>query len=546
MGKNHSFKRENELAEAEKSKACDVISTWQRDVHLRKLRRDICRVASEARLEQDNALGILKEDKDTSSDLESSIFERRINALAMPGIDPESKEHVRLPQTSRKMKLSDVVISKKFQLRINRFHAAQRRRTINHPSLPQPPLAGGESIDPFFQKLCSSKEGAADENVVLCTEIKRTSAKHRFVITADTQYGIMMDGYAMNKPNWDKEIKISRACVNKINAMNGENRPKFVIVCGDLVDTHASFSKSLATWKKVMESWERDAIFDQQAKDFKMVWSKIDSDIPLVCLCGNHDVGNRPTPESIDHWKSKFGDDYLAWWVNGTYCIGLNNNLFANPTGAKEMYKDQLKWLEERLIYGNEEGASHIFIFGHYPWFLRKETEKDKHVKSSSSAPNGWGPKGTAFPDSYFTIPLEYRKVAMNLFKKYHVTACFSGHFHQNVVTKSSWGMDMIVTGPLSMTLSSSIQSDLSDEKHGVGMRIVDVFADEKGKFTHEWKLLDEDKPFMDGASMMQRVSMMQRASMIKSVSMMQRFRRSLSALRLTKKSRKKSFEASS
>mmetsp|Transcript_58734 Transcript_58734/g.68617 ORF Transcript_58734/g.68617 Transcript_58734/m.68617 type:complete len:317 (+) Transcript_58734:68-1018(+) len=316
MEKNGSFKRENKLTEAEKLKAADVILTWQRDVYFRKLRKDICRVAAEARLEEDDALGSLKEGGYTSSDVESSLFTRRVSALAMPQVDPTSKEHVRLPDISRRTKLSNIVVSKLFQSRINRFHSAQRRRTICHPSLPQPPMAGGENIDSLFQKSSSSKEGNADENVVLCTEIKRTRAKHRFVVTADTQYGIMMDGYAMNEPNWDNEIKISRACVEQINAMKGENRPKFVIVCGDLVDTHASFSKSLATWKNVMESWERDVIFEQQVKDFKLVWAKIDSDIPLVCLCGNHDVGNRPTPQSIDHWKSKFGDDYLAWWVN--------------------------------------------------------------------------------------------------------------------------------------------------------------------------------------------------------------------------------------
>ena len=32
-------------------------------------------------------------------------------------------------------------------------------------------------------------------------------------------------------------------------------------------------------------------------------------------------------------------------------------------------------------------------------------------------------------------------------------TACFLGYFHQNIVTKSSWWMDMIVTGTLTMTL---------------------------------------------------------------------------------------------
>lgn len=33
-----------------------------------------------------------------------------------------------------------------------------------------------------------------------------------------------------------------------------------------------------------------DEIQDEQNKDFQNVWSGIDPDIPLVCLCGNHDV----------------------------------------------------------------------------------------------------------------------------------------------------------------------------------------------------------------------------------------------------------------
>jgi len=96
--------------------------TWQRDAYLQKLNREICRVAAEARPDQDNnALGSLKDNKHTSSDLKSSIFKRRINALAIPGIDAASKEHVRFPKKRRKMKLSDVFVSKKFQLRKIRF-----------------------------------------------------------------------------------------------------------------------------------------------------------------------------------------------------------------------------------------------------------------------------------------------------------------------------------------------------------------------------------------------------------------------------------------
>ncbi|KAL7516236.1 hypothetical protein ACHAWF_000037, partial [Thalassiosira exigua] len=121
--------------------------------------------------------------------------------------------------------------------------------------------------------------------------------------------------------------------------------------------------------------------------------------------------------------------------------------------------------------------------------------ESDDFLTSSSAAPEGWGPPGSSFPDNYFTIPYNQRKVAMELFKKYSVTACFSGHFHQNVVTESSWGMPMIVTG----SLSSEIANELSNgEPNGIGIRIVDV--GEPGEFSHKWKLLDNEEELYDHA----------------------------------------------
>jgi hypothetical protein len=97
--------------------------------------------------------------------------------------------------------------------------------------------------------------------------------------------------------------------------------------------------------------------------------------------------------------------------------------------------------MEEKLAYARENDATHIFVYGHFPWFLKHEDEADDELTSHSSAPSGWGPPGTKFEDGYFTIPYEYRKIAMTMFKKFDVTACFSGHFHQNVTALSSWGM---------------------------------------------------------------------------------------------------------
>ena len=53
-------------------------------------------------------------------------------------------------------------------------------------------------------------------------------------------------------------------------------KPAFFIVCGDLVDAFPD------KWPEIRTA---------QEKDFFKVFSKLNSDIPLVCVCGNHDVG---------------------------------------------------------------------------------------------------------------------------------------------------------------------------------------------------------------------------------------------------------------
>jgi hypothetical protein len=104
-----------------------------------------------------------------------------------------------------------------------------------------------------------------------------------------------------------------------------------------------------------------DSIQDEQNEDFKQLWSRLHPDIALVCLCGNHDLGNRPTPRSISRFRAAYGDEYLAFWVNSTYNIVLNNVLFVDPSGAKRIYKTQLRWLEERLKYAQDHQAKQVY-----------------------------------------------------------------------------------------------------------------------------------------------------------------------------------------
>ena len=62
--------------------------------------------------------------------------------------------------------------------------------------------------------------------------------------------------------------------------------PKFAIVCGDLVHAMPSGPADSNSYDPAAQA--------AQVADFKHTMSKIDADIPLVCLCGNHDLGNLP------------------------------------------------------------------------------------------------------------------------------------------------------------------------------------------------------------------------------------------------------------
>mmetsp|Transcript_2151 Transcript_2151/g.4653 ORF Transcript_2151/g.4653 Transcript_2151/m.4653 type:complete len:435 (+) Transcript_2151:75-1379(+) len=206
--------------------------------------------------DQDREDGDEKCEEVKDMDITDCSYVRKPN-LAKIVEDYERLEH------HPKYSLKQVLLSRRFHLYKHRFGNAQYKQTLLHPTLPQPK-------ELFICGSCKKEEGRPSEKY-------RTRRKgHRFIITADTQFGILMDGFAMKSPNWCQEIEISRKCVEKINAMTGDKRPLFVCVCGDLVDTESSFSGAIASWKKVMSGWERNLVFDQQVRDFKRVWANLD------------------------------------------------------------------------------------------------------------------------------------------------------------------------------------------------------------------------------------------------------------------------------
>jgi len=99
----------------------------------------------------------------------------------------------------------------------------------------------------------------------------------------------------MEKKNisWETERVYSRSAIAVINRL----KPVFVVVCGDLVNAYPVFDTSHPNYPS-----NTDPIFDAQVHDFKEDYSLIDPSVMLVCVCGNHDVGNSPNSLSIQNF----------------------------------------------------------------------------------------------------------------------------------------------------------------------------------------------------------------------------------------------------
>ncbi|WP_442509268.1 metallophosphoesterase [Novipirellula sp. SH528] len=251
-----------------------------------------------------------------------------------------------------------------------------------------------------------------------------------FMQLADTQYGM----FTGNK-GFEQEVALVQQAVEHINRL----RPRFVIVCGDLTNATPNQPR-----------------YETQVTQFHHDFSKVDAEIPLVCVCGNHDVGNRPTQESIASYQENFGDDYFSFWVGGVYNIVLNSSVLKDPSGAAEVLTAQQAWLDQQLQDAKIAKPKHILLFQHHPFFLEQEEE----------------------PDQYFNIPLERRTPLLQQLKQADVRAAFAGHYHRNAYGRAG-AMEMITTGPVGRPLG----------RDPSGFRIVIV---DETKIQHQYWAMDD------------------------------------------------------
>eukprot|EP00794_Sanderia_malayensis_P013734 gene13734-15167_t len=247
-----------------------------------------------------------------------------------------------------------------------------------------------------------------------------------FVQAADPQFGLIDNWNGVDKSDitWDKEIDLTNKAFQCIN--NLKPRPKFVAMCGDLVDADPG-----------------TRMHDLQKVDFLKCMKVLDEDIPLLCMPGNHDIGNVPTDESVKSYKNDFGDDYYSFVVGGVLFIVINNQFHKDASKVPELHAKHDLWLEEQLKAAEAKTYKHAIVLQHIPLFHDTPDEDE----------------------DYFNIEKCLREKIITRLKTAGVKHVFAGHYHKNDVGKD---------GDLEMVITSAIGLQLGNDK--AGMRIVRVF----------------------------------------------------------------------
>lgn len=233
--------------------------------------------------------------------------------------------------------------------------------------------------------------------------ISKNAKTSFFFQMADPQFGMFT-----GDSNFVKET------INFEKAIGAANRlhPSFVVVCGDLVNQLTN---------------------QDQIAEYKRISGQLDPSIPIYNVAGNHDVGRtKPTPEGLANYRKYFGPDYYTFRSGNIYGIVLNSSLFYDPSLVPGEAAKQDAWLRSTLEKASKIENVNIVLFQHISWFENQPNEKD----------------------GYFNIPLERRKIYLDLFHKYGVKYIFAGHLHKNAL---GWdrGLEMVTTGPVGKPLGN-------------------------------------------------------------------------------------------
>lgn len=247
-----------------------------------------------------------------------------------------------------------------------------------------------------------------------------------FIVGGDPQFG-------MNSSN--KDFAFESANFEKFIADANRLKPAFVIVVGDLVNKTGD---------------------PAQLSEYLRIAGKLDPSIHLYNLPGNHDIGDKPTPEGIAAYTKAFGPDHYTFRAGRMTAIVLNSGLIHTPDAAPALAEAQEKWFAAELEKARKDGADPLVVFMHHSLFLKSADE----------------------PDQYFNIPQPQRRRYLDLMHKFGVNYVFAGHYHRNAVARD---------GELEMVTSAPIGKPLA--KDPSGLRVVTVRG---SRLEHTYYGLDE------------------------------------------------------
>jgi len=222
--------------------------------------------------------------------------------------------------------------------------------------------------------------------------------------------------------NQEKEEEFSRLAVEFINKNKDEY--KFVIVCGDL--TH-----------NLEDIWSKGDLVEgrkkriQELKAYKAIWQKLDKSIPLVCVCGNHDVGNRPTQETIKLYTEEFGDDYLTFWCGGVKFFVLNSQIIQGLDENNDLAVNHEKWFNKEIENCKSVQPVHSAVMCHIPPFCWDFDEEN----------------------SNFNWPKDKREKWLDKMVDANVKRVYCSHYHRRAGGIYKKKIEIVVNAPIGTSI---------------------------------------------------------------------------------------------
>ena len=210
-------------------------------------------------------------------------------------------------------------------------------------------------------------------------------------------------------------------------------KPKFVIICGDMINSTEQ---------------------DNQYQNFIKICDRLSKDIKIYFAPGNHDIDNQEiTKDSLENYRKSFGNDQYYFDYNNYRFIVINSNVTFNPYKLPDEWEKQLNFLKTTLKESNNIKNKVVFL--HHPLFINSPYEEN----------------------NFISIHKPHRNILLSLFDLYGVNFVFAGHWHRNSYTKYK-NIEIITSGPVGYPLG----------KDPSGIRILKA---SDSKLIHKYYALD-------------------------------------------------------